>query len=76
MTRLRQMMLEELQRRNYSEITTRKISMHVHRFFLTCPLLATPGCAPARRCIRVLASSKPPSLRLSNSLASGFLLAD
>jgi len=32
MTRLRKMMLEELQRRNYSEITTRKYLQHVTAF--------------------------------------------
>jgi hypothetical protein len=30
------------------------ISMHVLRFFLTLPSVATRGCAPARRYIRVL----------------------
>ena len=32
MTRLRKMMLEELQRRNYSEITTRKYLQYVTAF--------------------------------------------
>ena len=32
MTHLRKMMLEELQRRNYSEITTRKYLRHVTAF--------------------------------------------
>ena len=34
--------------------------MHVFRFFLTRPSVATPGCAPARRCIRVLTRGPPP----------------
>ncbi len=141
MTRLRKMMLEELQRRNYSAITTRnylrvvadfakhfgkspdKLGLnelrtyqayllrerkltpgtvvnqvaalrfffvktlkrhqfrdflaypqdqrrHLLRLFLTSPSAAAPGGAPARRCIRVFALSKQPSLQLSNRLAS------
>ena len=42
--------------------------MHVLRFFLTSSSAATRGCAPARRCIRVLALPKQPSLRVSDSL--------
>src|SRR5580765_402815 len=49
------------------------ISMHVLRFFLTRPSVPMQGCAPARRRIPVLTLSKQPSLRLANSLASGFL---
>ena len=49
------------------------ISMHVLRFFLTRPSLATRGCALARRCVRVLALPKQPSCRLSDSLPSGCL---
>ena len=33
-------------------------ALHLLRFFLTHPSAATGGCAPARRCIRVLASAK------------------
>ena len=35
MTHLRKMMLEELQRRNYSEITTRKYLQYVTAFLAT-----------------------------------------
>ncbi len=47
------------------------ISMHVLRFFLTRPSVATRGCTPARRYIRVLtrgpALLSPPS---TNTLAA------
>ena len=45
--------------------------MHVLRLFLTRSSAATRGRAPTRRCIRVLASSEQPSLRLSKCLAPG-----
>ena len=40
--------------------------MHVLRFFLTGPSAATPGCAPARRCIRVPTLDPSPLLRPSS----------
>ena len=47
--------------------------MHVLRVFLTSSSAATRGGASARRCIRVFALPKQPSLRISVSLDSGFL---
>ena len=45
MTRLRKMMLEELQRRNYSEITTRQVL--AVRDFVRSPFWQVPGSARA-----------------------------
>jgi hypothetical protein len=39
---------------------TAAISMHILRFFLMCPLPTIRGCAPARRCIRILTRGPRP----------------
>ena len=49
MTRLRKMMLEELQRRNYSEITMRKYLRMVSDFAKYHPGRGS-DCEPAVRC--------------------------